>query len=151
MRRAVLVCATALAAAIPAGGAWATTSPPPRAALEGFVCQRASNHLDRAIEVTAVMRPVTGTQRMAMKFVLLRRDAAGGPYSPVAGRDLGTWLAPSAGLGQRPTDVWKLNKVVVNLASASVYRFRVTFRWFGSSDLELQSTTLPSPVCTQAQ
>jgi hypothetical protein len=140
---------SALACAAPALAAPATT-PSPRAALEGFVCQRASASLDRAIEVTAVMRPVTGTQRMEMKFVLLRRSAFAGPFRAVQGGDLGRWRQPNpATLGQRPSDVWKLKKLVVNLAAPSAYRFRVSFRWLGTAGTRLGRAVLFSPLCYQ--
>jgi hypothetical protein len=96
------------------------------------------------------MRPVSGTQAMAMEFVLLRRAVGGGPYAPVSGKDLGRWLSPTPPtLGQRPSDVWRLDKLVVNLPAQSLYRFRVRFRWTGSSSTVLSRTVLSSPVCTE--
>lgn len=124
----------------------------PRASLENFACQRASTALDRSIEVTGVMRPMTGTQRMEMKFVLLRRPASGEQFQPVSGGDLGHWRQPTpATLGQRPSDVWRLRKVVANLSGPAVYRFRVTFRWEGASGTSLGHTTLFSGLCSQPQ
>ena len=87
MRRALLACAVVLAAATPAAALAPT--PAPRASLQGFVCQRAANSLDRVIAVTAVMRPVSGTQRMQMRFVLQRRGAGTGSFTTVQGGDLG--------------------------------------------------------------
>ena len=147
MRRALAGCLIACGiAAAPAAGAIST---PSRATLTGFVCERAPDPLDRALAVTAVMRPAPGTQRMAMRFVLLRRPS-GGSFSPLPGRDLGRWLTPNpATLGQRPTDTWKLDKLVVNLTAPAAYRFRVTFRWTGASGAVLGRTTLQSPICVQ--
>jgi hypothetical protein len=148
MRRALLACLTSLVAAAPAVAA--TPTQPPRAALEGFACQRAANSLDRAIQVTAVMRPMTGTQRMQMKFVLLRRRNGAARFAPVQGRDLGVWLDPNPmTLGQRPDDVWRLKKVVANLAGASAYRLRVSLHWLGSSGTVLAHTVLFTPLCAQ--
>src|SRR5579864_5965294 len=148
MRRILAACLIACGmSAVPAAAA---TDPPPRAALEGFVCQRSTNHFDRAIEVVGVMRPLTGTQAMAMKFVLLRRQDVGGHYDPVRGRDLDRWLTPTpATLGQRPSDVWRLDKLVVNLPAPAVYRFRVSFRWTGTSGTAIGRTELVSPLCSQ--
>jgi hypothetical protein len=140
----LIACGTVVA---PAGAA---TNAAPRAALEGFVCQRAASHFNRAIAVVGVMRPMTGTQEMAMKFVLQRRTMSGGAFAPVQGRDLGRWLMPTpATLGQRPNDEWRLTKLVVNLASAVDYRFRVTFRWTGAAGAMLGRTALLSPGCAQ--
>jgi hypothetical protein len=148
MRRVLYAYLTACMLAVAPAAAAAGTAP--RAALQDFACQRASNPLNRAIEVTAVMRPVSGTETMAMKFVLVRRAVGGGPFAAVRGRDLGRWLAPTPPtLGQRPGDKWLENKVVVNLASPYVYRLRVIFRWTGKSDAPLGHTLLQSPLCTQ--
>jgi hypothetical protein len=150
MRRSLVACALSLAAA-GTGGASASsaaTSSPPRAALQGFVCQRAANALDRGIEDIAVMRPMAGTQRMEMKFVLLRRTGFGAPFYPVQGGDLGRWRQPKPpSLGQRPSDVWRVKKLVVNLTAPAAYRFRVTFRWIGASGLPLGHAVLFSPLC----
>ncbi len=108
------------------------------------------NHFDRTIEVVGVMRPVTGTRGMAMNFVLLRRQSGAAAYAPVVGTNLGRWLTPTpATLGQRPTDVWRLKKLVVNLPAHSVYRFRVSFRWTGSAGVFLRRTVRFSPTCAQ--
>ncbi len=148
MRRALLACLTSLLAAAPAVAAPPTQ--PPRASLEAFACRRAADSLDRAIQVTAVMRPMTGTDRMQMKFVLLRRRNGAGRFAPVQGRDLGVWLDPNpVTLGQRPNDVWRLKKVVANLGGASAYRLRVTLHWLGSSGTVLGRTVLVSPLCAQ--
>lgn len=148
MRRALLVALMSLMAAAPAAAT--TSTPPPRAALEGFACQRAANPLDRAIQVTAVMRPITGTQRMQMKFDLLRRRDGSSRFVRVQGRDLGVWLDPvPATLGQRPNDVWRLKKIVANLAGASEYRLRVILRWLGSSTTILGHAVLFTPLCSQ--
>ncbi len=148
MRRALVPCLLVCGAiAVPAVAA---TRPPPRAALTGFVCQRATNHFDRAIEVVGVMRPVTGTRAMAMNFVLLSRQSSGGAYAPVAGTNLGRWLTPTPEtLGQRTTDVWRLKKLVVNLPAHAVYTFRVSFRWTGSAGVFLRRTVRFSPTCAQ--
>jgi hypothetical protein len=152
MRRGLVVGAitcACLAAEIPAASA---TSAPPRVSLEAFACQRAANALDRAVSVTAVMRPLQGTQRMEMKFWLLRRVPGDSSFSPVAGRGLGQWLHPDdATLGQRPDDVWRLSKPVVNLAAPAVYRFKVMFRWIGASGRALDRVSRLSAACYQTQ
>jgi hypothetical protein len=148
MRRALLACVISLVAAAPAA-ALAPTSPP-KASLQGFVCQRATNSLDRVIAVIAVMRPVPGTQRMEMRFVLQRRPAGIGSFTTVQGGDLGHWLQPKPPtLGQRTSDVWRLRKLVANLVGPATYRFRVTFRWSGSSGVALDRTTLISEPCAE--
>ena len=68
MRRFAIFCG--LAAASVSTAAAATV--PPRAVLSGFVCHHAGNPLNREISITSVMRPVPGTQRMALKFELQR-------------------------------------------------------------------------------
>jgi hypothetical protein len=124
---------------------------PPRAALEGFTCRQAPNALNRWVAVTAVMRPVAGTERMALKFRLLRRPASGGSWVDVGGGDLGKWKSPGdPTLGQQPADVWKKTKEVVNLPAPAVYRFRVSFRWTGAGGQVLSWTALLSRTCDQS-
>lgn len=141
-----LAVASLLGVSLPAA---AGASQPPRAALEDFVCTPARNQLNRVIEITAVMRPVRGTQRMELRFVLQRRWYGRIRFSPVHGRGLGSWLTPQRPtLGQIPSDVWVFNKPVVNLAGPAVYRFQVTFRWLGRRGV-VGNQTLLSPPCTQ--
>lgn len=137
--------AAAGAAALPAAGA----AQPPRVALRGFFCQAAANPRNRAIEVTAVMRPLPATRRMQMRFVLLRRSAWRAPFLPVRGRGLNIWLNPAdPTLGQRAGDTWVLNKPVVNLPAPAAYRLRVSFRWLGAGGVIGTATRL-SPICHQ--
>ena len=120
--------------------------------LEGFGCHRSSNSLNRWIEVTAVMRPVTGTERMSMRFELLHRRPSARTYVEVSGGDLGRWIYPTdpPTLGSRPGDVWTVQKPVANLTAPAVYRFRVSFRWFGSGGQVLTETSRLSETCRQS-
>lgn len=151
MKRALIACL--IAAAATAAVADAAAPPPPRTQLQAFVCQRSSNQLNRAIAVTAVMRPVTGTERMAIKFEMDRMTSHSGSFANVRGGDLNQWRHPTdpPTLGQQPADVWRLTKEVVNLEAPAVYRFKVTFRWTGSSGRVLQDTVRLSERCNQAK
>ena len=141
----LLAIASLFAVSLPAGAGAAT----PRASLENFLCTPAASQRSRLIEVTAVMRHIPRTQGMRLRFVLLRRFAGQSWFSPVHGRGLGSWLAPpSATLGQVPGDTWKLKRPVFNLPGPAVYRFRVTFRWIGSSGVIASQTRL-TPLCAQ--
>jgi hypothetical protein len=86
---------------------------------------------------------------MQLMFVLQRRLAGRSGFSSVRGSELGNWLSPvNPTLGQLPSDVWNVKKPVVNLPGPATYRFRVTFRWVGSSGVIGNQTRL-SPLCTQ--
>jgi hypothetical protein len=151
MRRLLILSVLASAAGPAAlGASVAAGADPPRAILNGFVCRTSATALNRAISITAVMRPVSGTERMALKFELQRRAAGTASFADVSGGDLGKWIYPAdpPTLGTRPDDVWKLDKQVVNLASA-VYRFRVTFRWIGAGGSVLGTAVRRSPRCDQ--
>jgi CARDB len=128
MKRALMVAGVvALLGSVASAGAAA----PPRASLRGFICQHALDPAARAVSVKAVMRPVSGTKKMQLRFQLVSRSHGG--VSMVSGGDLGTWITPgNPTLGQRRGDVWILNKQVVNLAAPATYRFRVSFRWIGA-------------------
>ncbi len=154
MRRLSIACLLGLAgtcAALSFAPVAALATVLPRAQLRGFVCQRATDPAGRAVAVTAVMRPVTGTARMALRFELDRRASRRGPFAAVSGRDLGRWIAPTeAGLGQRPGDVWRLVKQVVNLP-AGLYRFRVAFRWSAADGHVIGRTERLSDTCFQPE
>jgi hypothetical protein len=156
MGRVSLACLGVAAVVATTGPALAgaSTPPPPRTVLENFGCQRSSDSLNRSISVTAVMRPVSGTERMAMKFELLRKR----PHSPTwvevsspNPTDLGKWTHPTKPptLGQRPGDRWTVITPVVNLAAPSAYRFRVSFRWLGSGGHVLGTVVMLSKLCEQ--
>jgi hypothetical protein len=113
------------------------------ASLGGFVCRQAQNPLNRVVSVTATIRPVTGTARMALRFALMQRLPGQRPHQ-VHGGDLGRWKTLSPG-------PWAITKPVANLAGPAVYRFRVSFRWFGASGLVIGSQTLFSRGCYQPQ
>jgi CARDB len=122
-----IVAAAVLACAV---SSLAAPVSPPRASLRAFVCQRALDPPSRGISVQSVMRPIPGTERLAVRFQLLRRQ--GGAAALVRAGDLGTWISPAdATLGRRAGDVWQLTKSVADLAAPADYRFRVSFRWLG--------------------
>jgi hypothetical protein len=152
MKRALI--AYAIASVLCGAGAFAvvaSAAEPPRAELDGFACHRAADALDRWITVTAVMRPVPGTERMALRFDLQRIAAHSGSFVNVRGGDLGQWRYPSnpPTLGQSPNDVWKLTKDVVNLQAPAVYRFHVTFRWTGTGGRVLDRAVRLSARCSE--
>jgi len=99
------------------------------------------------------MRPVPGTERMALKFELLQREPHRRTFTevPRGNTDLGTWEHPSKPptLGSRPGDYWKVKKPVVNLSSPAVYKFRVSFRWLNSSGKSLGTVVRQSQLCNQ--
>src|SRR5690348_2078005 len=120
MRRVALGClgiAAAVAIATPALARAAAMAPtPPRTQLQRFVCHRDPVSLNRYIEVTAVMRPVSGTKHMQMKFQLLQRTPRRRQFTevrPAGPNDLGKWIHPhNPTLGQLPGDVWSVKKLV---------------------------------------
>lgn len=146
-----------VAAALVLGGAVATVASAlstglSQTRLKDFRCQRALDPGARSVAVTVVMRPVSGTEKMQVKFQLLRRTKRGKPFAPVSGHYLGTWLSPAnPTLGQRPGDVWIVNHPVVDLLAPAVYRFRVTFRWFGAHGHVLSTVSRTSSECNQPE
>jgi hypothetical protein len=141
----------ALLALGPASAA-AVTAPPPRDELRSFVCQKALDPPTRAVSVQAVMRPLTGTSAMQVRFDLMRRTKPWGSFKLVRGRLLGSWISPrDPSLGQRPGDVWIVNHPVVDLPAPATYRFRVSFRWTGSQGQQLGSAVLTSANCFQPE
>lgn len=147
MRRS-LIAVLVLIAVPGAARAAGSTPSAPRASLQEFGCRRAPDAIDRVISVVAVMRPQTGTRAMALKFDLLRWIPRDQQFVLVKGGDLGRWRHPlDPRLGQQPGDVWRLKKVVADLAAPAKYRFRVIFRWTGP-DLQAR-TVLFSRLCEE--
>ena len=147
---AVAACAIALGSGTAAADT--PTSPPANAQLKSFVCQKAVDPPARAISVQAVMRPVTGTSKMQMKFDLMRQTQAHPRFSVVRGKGLGSWLTPSdPTLGQRAGDVWIVTHPVVDLAAPATYKFRVTFRWVGAQGQTLATAVQPTSTCYQPE
>jgi hypothetical protein len=132
-------------------GAAAATTLPQKAELRGLQCRRSPEPAGRTVSVTAVMRPVSGTVRMALKFSLERRvPGTGEGFRSVPSRQLGQWVNPAnPSLGQNPADVWMLKQNVVNLSAPAAYRFRVWFRWTGANGRVLSRAVRVSPVCYQ--
>lgn len=151
MRRlAVVVVGACLV--LGAGGVIADAAAPPPAQLQDFSCQTSLDPLLRGMSVTAVMRPLTGTQAMRMRFDLFRAAHRVGPYHPVHGRNLGDWLSPSdPTLGRQPADVWNVPHPIVGLPAPAFYRLRVTFRWLGAHGQRLGERVRTSAICHQLE
>jgi hypothetical protein len=152
--RSILVGVLAACWLGPSGTALATAvgSAPPRAALRDFVCQRAREPAQRELSIQSVMRPVPGTEQMAIRVELLSRARPSGPFHVLSGRYLGQWLTPAnPTLGQRPGDAWIVNHPVLDLAAPASYKFRITFRWTGAGGGPLDTTTLTSQRCFQPE
>ncbi len=144
--------AAACALALGAGPAAAGSTPLPLDQLRSFLCQKALDPPARAVSVQAVMRPVTGTSKMQMKFELLRQTKTHPRFAAVQGRGLGSWITPdNPTLGQRAADVWLVNHPVVDLSGPATYKFRVSFRWVGSAAQTLSTATAMSPTCYQPE
>jgi CARDB len=141
-------------AAITGSAAGAAGAPPPRASLMGFVCQTAFDPPTRGIAVKAVMRPVSSTMAMQVKFELLRAKHVGGGFKVVKARrgKLGRWISPpNPTLGQLPGDVWNSIGEVANLPAPDYYRLRVSFRWLGTGNVKLAQAVRLSSVCFEPE
>jgi hypothetical protein len=150
MKRIVLAVSCVLAAGVIASSAVGAS--PPRTQLRTLQCVTALDPPSRAISITAVMRPVTDTSKMQLRFQLYSRASSSRPYARVHGGDLNTWVTPSnPTLGQRSADVWTLIKQVVDLKAPATYRFRVSYRWLGSHGQVLDSTVRTSQTCYQPE
>jgi hypothetical protein len=151
MKRFVLLTTCAAALAVGSCPAAAVAKALPRATLSGFTCQRALDPPSRSVAVKAIMRPVTGTRSLSLKFELT--EQAGGASRTLNGAgDLGVWLTPrDATLGRRSGDVWELTKSVSNLDAPAGYRFRVTFRWLGAHGRVLSTAVRQTGRCTQRE
>jgi hypothetical protein len=150
MKRIVLAISCVLAAGVIASSA--VSASPPRTQLRSLQCVTALDPPSRAISITAVMRPVSGTSKMQLRFQLYSRPNSSRPYTRVHGGDLNTWVTPNnPTLGQRSADVWTLIKQVVDLKAPATYRLRAIFRWIGDHNKVLGTTVRTSPSCYQPE
>lgn len=146
--------AIAAAFAVLVGGGTAATvsAASPRARLTRLACHHALQPRDRLVALTAEMRPLADTHRMHLRFELLREWRRGAGFGEVRGGDLGRWKSPpDPTLGEHPGDVWRLRKLVLNLAGPATYRFRVTFRWTGAHGRTLGRAVRLSRTCFQPE
>lgn len=145
----VVACAVACAAAQTGLG---STIAPDRAKFRANVCQKARDPGQRMISVTAVMRPVSGTRQLQLKFVLLSQATGAPAFTVVQGGDLGTWITPGdPTLGRRAHDVWVLKHPVADLPAPATYRFQVSFRWIGAHRRVLGTVVRSGPRCFQPE
>jgi len=149
MRSLIAAVAVAL---LCSASASAATPTPPRDQLGSYVCQKALDPLSRSVSVQAVMRPVTGTAKMEMRFQLARQLTPGARFTMVRGKLLGSWITPSdPTLGQNPADVWILTHPVVDLIAPATYHFRVTFKWIGAQGQQLSTAVQTGANCYQPE
>jgi hypothetical protein len=152
---AMVVLATSAAAASAAPAARHTraalaASSGQRSRLDTFACHKAPSLADRSVSVRAVMRPVTGTQKMEMRIELLSKPGSAGVFADLPGVGLDSWISPSdPTLGQRPGDVWIVPDLVRNLPAPGIYRYRVSFRWTGTHGRVLATRTRTTGDCRQ--
>jgi hypothetical protein len=145
--RLIPLALAATVAMVAGPGSPAAATAPARAALAQFACDHALDPASRSVSVQAVMRPLTATRKLAVKFELLEKVPGSAPQTVVRAGDLGVWIAPTnPTLGRLPGDVWRLDKTALNLAPAS-YQFRVTFRWTGARGRLLGTTVRLSHTC----
>jgi hypothetical protein len=98
------------------------------------------------------MRPLKGTRRMQLRFVLLSKASQSATATVVRGTGLGTWTSPSdPTLGSRPGDVWTLNHPVIDVPAPDYYRFEVTFRWYGAHNRVLGVETRAGRLCYEPE
>lgn len=124
------------------------------AQLRGFVCQRALDPAGRGVSVSALMRPVTGTAKMALRFELLKRGSRHSRAASVAGPGLRNWVTPPPRrppLGARAGDRWIVKHPVVDLTAPAFYQFRVTFRWSDSAGRAIGRAVRLSRQCFQPE
>jgi CARDB len=152
---AAAACAGAIVLSGPATAAarrGSAASASPRTALAGFACVHALNPSDRRLSITGVMRPLSGTWRMAMRFQLLERPLTSGPEVLVRAGDLGTWISPpNPTVGRQPRDVWKLLKTVDNLDVPAAYRLRVSFRWYDQAGHSIGTSVRLTHFCRERE
>jgi CARDB len=118
------------------------------ASLKDFACRPSVKPARRVVTVTAVMRPIRGTARLAMRFQLVSTKS--GLPTALRGGDLGSWISPhDATLGQQAGDVWILKHPVTGVPPGATYSFRVSFRWIGADGRTIATSARSTATCWQ--
>jgi hypothetical protein len=153
MKRLSAINALVALSVLMVGAGTAAAAPAPRAQLRAFVCHRAGDAPDRFMSVTAVMRPLSGTRRMELKFnLLVRRLGSSAAPSAIRAGGLGVWVSPpNPTLGQLPGDVWNFDKWVVDLGAPASYQFRVSYRWIGAEGQVIGTDVRYSARCREPE
>jgi hypothetical protein len=159
---ALLTAGVLAAAATTAEAARATrTIPAPKQTLSRsgapyaaslIVCRRALALRRSSATVGAVMRPIPGGRRLAVKVDLFQRPLGrGGRWTKRADvPGLGVWTTPSdATIGTRANDLFKYRQAVGLLVVPYAYRFNVTFRWYDAAGAVVQERSAWTPACAQ--
>ena len=150
---AAAIVGGAVSAVSAVSAASAAAGTPPRAQLTQFACHSAVDPARRTVSVTSVMRPISKTRALSVRFELLQQPA-GASTPHLVGRTggLGVWVSPAdRTLGRRPGDVWKLAKPVSDVDAPAGYRFRVEFRWLGAHGRVLAVVTRQTGRCDERE
>lgn len=141
MARTLLAAAALSVAILPAAPAAAG----PDVSVDVSECRTALAALDRSLTIRGEMEAVKGTDRMAMRFDLLVRDASTMDFLRVDGPGLGRWIRSSPNVGRF---IW--TKQLTNLGVPADYRGRVAFRWFDREGNVIERAARRTESCRQA-
>lgn len=137
VRNRALICMLALLVVAPS----AQAATPLRAALTA--CTTGAEPSARAATFVGSM-PRRGAARMQMRFELLQRLGASGPFKRVTVPGWGRWET-----AQRGRSGFVFTKRVQDLAAPAAYRAIVRFRWRNARGRVVQRAQRRSPVCHQ--
>ena len=134
----VIAAAAPLALAAPAGAATKLYASPMVA------CHTGLTPAERSLEVDAVMKPVSGTVRMGLRFDVSMRTPQNQTFTPVPGPGLGVWKRSHSKVSQ-----FEIDKGVDNLQAPAGYRLLVGFRWYGAHGKVLRTAHRTTRVCSE--
>ncbi len=112
---------------------------PPSASVRLVSCSVASHEA----VFRGQMQRAAGARQMGMRFTLLESTDPEG-FRPVAAPGLSRWRRSQPGVS-----TFAYRQRLRNLASNTVYRVRVDFRWYAADGSVVQRLRRRSPVCRQ--
>jgi len=127
-----------VAAAVAVSPSAAATEAPGSASVKLAACS-ADAH---SAAFKARMRWVEGTDRMWLRFRLLRKGPGG--FHVLKARGLDRWRKSKPGVG-----TFAYRQGVRGLQAGAVYRVAVDFRWYDTDGTLIQTTRRHSPSCRQ--
>lgn len=114
-------------------------------------CRRSPLLDERTAVVGAVMHPIAGATKLALRIDLYQRSIGSARWmlrSDVPG--LGSWTSPTdPSVGSRPADVFKYRQAVARLVVPYAYRFHVGFRWLAASGAVVRESGTTTGTCRE--
>jgi hypothetical protein len=116
----------------------------PAARVVMTACTAGLKPQDRTVTYEGLMRRISGTRRMQMRFALQVRARGATKWTGLKGPGLGVWVTSNRGVAR-----YSFSKRIENLGAAASYRVGVRFRWLDAKAKKIDDELVTSKTCRQ--